>query len=77
MATTTYDIISTDFGISSEEIWKSYLILGKIVAIPSIIGSTFLARDIINKWRVKHVVALNNIILFGISIVNIIGTFFG
>ena len=71
MATTTYDITSTD------EIWKSYLILGKIVAIPSIIGSTFLARDIINKWRVKHVVALNNIVLFGISIVNIIGTFFG
>ena len=74
---TTYDITSTDFGIEDDEIWKSYLILGKIVAIPSIIGSTFLARDIINKWRVKHVVALNNILLFGISIVNIIGTFFG
>lgn len=39
-------------------------------------GSTFLARDIINKWHKKHVVALNNIILFGISIVDILGTFF-
>ena len=73
------EISSTDFGIPSVEIWKSYLIVGKIVAIPSIIGSTFLARDIITKLRAKkqHVVALNNIILFGISMVNIIGTFFG
>lgn len=40
------------------------------------IASAFLARDIIKKWREKKIVPLNNGILLGISVVDIIGSFF-
>ena len=71
------DIPATAFGIPSEEIWESYLIIPKFGAFVSIIASSFLARDIITKWCSKKTVPLNNIILFRISEVSIIGKFFG
>ena len=72
------NISYTEFGLPSKEVWKSYLILGKIIAVPSIVASIFLARDIINKY-IKHKknVALTSLILLGISVVNIIGSIFG
>ena len=67
---------ATPFHMPPEEIWKSYLILPKFVAPISMIASTFLARDIVKKWREKKIVPLTNAILLGISIVDIIGSFF-
>jgi len=64
----------SEFGLPSEEVWKSYIILGKIVAVPSILASIFLARDIINKYVKQKNVALTSLILLGISVVNIIGS---
>ena len=69
-------IPATAFGIPSEGIWKSYLIIPKFGGVISMIASAFLARDILRKWREKHAIPLNDAVLFGISVVNIIGSFF-
>lgn len=67
----------SEFGLPSEEVWKSYLISGKIVSVPSIVASIFLARDIIQKYIKQNHVALTSLILLGISVVNIVGSIFG
>ena len=64
-------------GIPSVGVWKSYIIIPKFMAATSIIASSFLARDIVSKWRKKKSMPLNNAVLLGISAVDIIGSFFG
>ncbi|KAL7526275.1 hypothetical protein ACHAWF_001706 [Thalassiosira exigua] len=70
-------VTAASFGVPSEQVWKSYLIIPKFGAVVSIAASSFLARDIIRKWYAKKPVPLSNSVIFGISIVNIVGTFFG
>ena len=65
-------------GIPSVGVWESYIIIPKFMAAVSITASSFLARDIVKKWREKKkTMPLNNAILLGLSAVDIPGSFFG
>ena len=65
------------FGIPSLGVWKSYLILPKFFAVPSMIASSFLARDVVRKRRENGAIPLNNGVLLGLAVVNVVGSFFG
>lgn len=71
------NIPASAFGLPSEEVWLSYVVIPKFGAVLSMIASTFLTRDVLLKWREKKTVSLVSLMLFGISVVNIFGTLFG